>query len=169
MDVYPQLIVYIFVFVIGAAIGSFLNVVIYRVPERRSLFTSSKCPSCGNAIRPYHNVPVFGWMMLGGKCRDCKEPIGWRYPAIELLTAVIFAFIFWQVGLGPFLPVALISASAFIALIFIDADHMILPNVITYPFFVFALLARLVLPLLPTPHLFSDSAYFPAANLHGFG
>src|SRR5437879_4886689 len=92
----PEFVGYIFVFIFGAAIGSFLNVVIYRVPNDLSLMTSSKCPNCKAAIKFYHNVPIFGWLMLGGKCRSCKERIAWRYPAVELLTALVFVLTYWQ-------------------------------------------------------------------------
>jgi len=164
-----QLLAYIFIAIFGAVIGSFLNVVIYRVPEEKSLLTPSRCPSCDERIKPYHNVPIFGWLFLRGRCSNCGQSIAWRYPAIELLTGVVFVLVYSQIGATAFLPIALLFSSAIIALIFIDADHMILPNVITYPMFVIAVIARVVLPLLPTKYLFSDMAYFPAANLHASG
>ncbi|MBK9216054.1 MAG: prepilin peptidase [Chloracidobacterium sp.] len=156
--------IYVLVFVIGACIGSFLNVVIYRVPNELSLFPSSKCPDCGAAIKPYHNVPILGWLMLGGKCATCKVPIAWRYPAVELLTASVFCLVYWQVGLTIYLPVALAFTAAMISLVFIDAEHMILPNVITYPMFVIALLVRLALPL-AFGYTFSDTQYAPINSL----
>lgn len=165
----PEILIYIFIFVIGACIGSFLNVVIYRVPNEMSLLPSSHCPNCDSAIMPYHNIPIFGWLMLRGKCADCKQPISWRYPAIELLTALVFVLVFWQVGLNVFLPVALAFSAAMIALIFIDAEHMILPNVITYPMFVCAIIVRVLLPLLPQPYIFSDTKVWPIAGLHAAG
>lgn len=145
----PEWIGYLFVFMFGAAIGSFLNVVIHRVPNEMSVvMPSSACPHCKNAIKPYDNIPVISWLILGGKCRNCKEPIAWRYPAVELLTALVFLLTYWQIGLTAFLPIALIFVSAMIALIFIDAEHMILPNVITYPLLVFALLVRIFYPMI---------------------
>src|SRR5688500_7551601 len=87
----PEFIAYVFVFVIGACIGSFLNVVIYRVPNELSIvLPNSACPSCKTAIKPYDNIPILSWLVLGGKCRNCKGPIAWRYPAVELLTALAF-------------------------------------------------------------------------------
>ena len=86
----PEWVGYIIVLVLGACIGSFLNVVIYRVPNELSLLTSSACPNCKAAIKFYHNVPVLGWLMLGGKCAGCKEPISYKYPAIEALTGLLF-------------------------------------------------------------------------------
>ncbi len=89
------LIAWIFVF--GAAIGSFLNVVAYRLPRGMSLSTpGSQCPSCGHPIRWYDNVPIFGWLMLGGRCRDCKAAISPRYPLVELLVATASALVAWS-------------------------------------------------------------------------
>ena len=165
----PAVFIYILVAVVGACIGSFLNVVIYRVPNELSLLPSSKCPQCDSAIKPYHNIPIIGWFIVGGKCAACRQPISWRYPAIELLTALVFVLVYWQVGPSAFLPVAHIFAATMIALIVIDAEHMILPNVITYPLLVFALIARFVLPLLAYPYVFSDTKYWPIAGLHAAG
>ena len=92
---------YLFVFwfaAVGACIGSFLNVVMYRLPQGKSIaFPPSFCPKCGHSIRWYDNVPVFGWMLLGGKCRDCKEPISVRYPLIEFLCGCVFGITAWFV------------------------------------------------------------------------
>ena len=95
---------------------------------------------------------------VGGKCAACKEKIAWRYPAVEILTALVFGLVTWQIGLNVYLPVALAFASTMIALVFIDADHMILPNVITYPMFVVALAVRLILPV-AFGFVFSDTTY----------
>lgn len=164
----PEWFAYGFVFVIGAAIGSFLNVVIYRVPIEASLFPSSACPGCGASIRFYHNVPILGWLILGGKCRNCKEPISWRYPAVELLTALLFVLVYWQVGFTPYLPVALVFTAVITSLVFIDAEHMILPNVITYPLFAAALGVRVIYPIVFAGDYFSDTAYAPIASLTGY-
>lgn len=161
-----DLLIYFLVFVIGACIGSFLNVVIHRVPNELSLLPSSKCPKCDTGIKPWHNVPVIGWIMLGGKCASCKEPISWRYPTIEALTGLLFLIVFMKFGLVPFMPIALVFVSTMIALVFIDAEHMILPNVITYPLFVFALLVRVVYPI-AVGHIFSDTTFTPLASLQG--
>jgi leader peptidase (prepilin peptidase)/N-methyltransferase len=134
--------------VVGAIIGSFLNVVIHRVPLEESIaFPASRCPSCGTAIRPYDNIPVVSWAVLRGRCRACRSPISARYPAVELLTATLFALTFWlHSGLTLSLPFDLAFVAAIIALVFIDAEHMLLPNVITYPGVAVALLARVVVP-----------------------
>lgn len=164
----PEWVGYVFVFVLGACIGSFLNVVIYRVPNELSLLSSSACPNCKASIRFYHNVPILGWLMLGGKCKDCKEPISWRYPAIEALTGLVFLIVYMQIGLTPYLPVAIAFVSTMIALIFIDAGHMILPNVITYPMFIIAVIIRVVYPIAFSGNYFSDTTYAPISYLGGW-
>ena len=76
---------------LGACVGSFLNVVIYRLPRGESLVRpGSRCPRCGSAIRPYHNIPLLSWLMLRGRCRDCGASISWRYPLVETLTGALF-------------------------------------------------------------------------------
>ncbi|GIU82138.1 MAG: prepilin peptidase [Acidobacteria bacterium] len=156
-------------FSLGAIIGSFLNVVIYRVPRRESIvFPNSFCPECKTPIKPYDNIPILSWIILKGKCRHCKGKISLRYPFVEFLTATIFFLTFKHIGLNAFLPFALAFVSAMIALIFIDAEHMILPDVITYPLFVLALVSRLAFALFFGKEFFSDLNYFPATAIEGF-
>lgn len=129
----------VFATIFGLVIGSFLNVVIYRVPARRTLMGRSYCPKCDHLIRGIDNVPVFSWLFLQGKCRDCQAPISFRYPAVELFTAFAWMGItYWALMREalPMLPLMLILASASIALAMIDFDTMTLPNRITYPLFV---------------------------------
>jgi leader peptidase (prepilin peptidase)/N-methyltransferase len=165
----PEWFGYLFVFIIGSLVGSFLNVVIHRVPREESIaFPNSHCPKCDTPIKPYDNIPVLGWLMLGGKCRACKEPISIRYPAVELMHALLWVLVFWHFGFTPFLPIALIFVSTLVALMFIDAEHMILPNVITYPFFVFAILVRVIFPIAFGPQYFADMLYWPATALAGY-
>src|ERR1041384_6197265 len=154
LDVIPSVFGYVVAGVFGACIGSFLNVVIHRVPREESIvFPNSRCPSCGAVIAFYDNIPVFSYVLLGAKCRKCKEHISFCYPAVELLTAALFVAVAWHDGLSAALPFDLVFASALLALVFIDAEHMILPNVITYPGIVFAVVARIAIPLLTgTPH-----------------
>jgi leader peptidase (prepilin peptidase)/N-methyltransferase len=150
----PPAFGYLIAGVFGAIIGSFLNVVIHRVPLEESIvFPNSRCTSCGAAIAFYDNIPVLSYVMLGAKCRHCKEHISFRYPAVELITAALFIGVAWHDGLSVALPFDLVFASALLALVFIDAEHMLLPNVITYPGIVFALIARIAIPYLSgTPH-----------------
>src|SRR5256714_12184031 len=148
---------YIVAAVFGAIIGSFLNVVIHRVPLEESIvFPNSRCPSCGAVIAFYDNIPVLSYMMLRAKCRSCKEHISFRYPAVELLTGVLFVAIAWHDGLGAALPFDLVFVSGLLALVFIDAAHMILPNAITYPGIMFALVARVAVPYLSNAPHFDD-------------
>ena len=150
----PPVFGYIAAAVFGAIIGSFLNVVIHRVPLEESIvFPNSRCPSCGAAIAFYDNLPVLSYVFLRAKCRKCKEHISFRYPAVELLTAALFVAVAWHDGPTAALPFDLVFVSALLALVFIDAEHMILPNVITYPGIAFALVARVAIPyLMGTPH-----------------
>ena len=164
----PPAFGYVIAGVFGAIIGSFLNVVIHRVPLEESIvFPNSRCPSCGATIAFYDNIPVLSYMALRGKCRGCSEHISFRYPAVELLTAALFVAIAWHDGFSAALPFDLVFASALLALIFIDAEHMLLPNVITYPGIVFAVVARLVIPFLTgTPH-FDDVPSLAGGALAG--
>ncbi|HEX6125348.1 MAG TPA: prepilin peptidase [Pyrinomonadaceae bacterium] len=164
----PEVGAYIFIFILGAVIGSFLNVVIHRLPNEQSVvFPNSACPSCGTAIKGYDNIPILSWLLLRGKCRSCSEPISIRYPAVELLTGLLYVLVYWSTGLTPMLPVYLAFVSAMIALIFIDAEHMILPNVITYPLLVLALAVRVIFPIVFAQNYFSDTQFFPATYLAG--
>ena len=154
LDQIPPTFGYVLVGVFGAIIGSFLNVVIHRVPREESIvFPNSRCPSCGAVIGFYDNVPVLSYLALAGKCRRCKERISVRYPAVELLTGILFFAVAWHDGLSAALPFDLVFTGALVALVFIDAEHMILPNAITYPGIVFAVIARIAVPLLVgVPH-----------------
>jgi leader peptidase (prepilin peptidase)/N-methyltransferase len=146
-----------FMAAIGAIIGSFLNVVIHRIPREQSIvFPASTCPKCHVAIKFYDNVPVVSYLLLRGRCRACGTGISPRYPAVEALTAILFAAVTWHDGLSLALGFDLAFAAAMLALIFIDAEHMILPNVITYPGMIFALITRLAVPYLAGPAHFDD-------------
>ena len=153
----PPVLAYIIVGVFGAIIGSFLNVVIHRVPLEESIvFPNSRCPSCSAVIAFYDNVPLLSYLVLGGRCRHCKKQISARYPAVELLTALLFLAVIWRDGLTFALPFDLVFVGALVALIFIDAEEMILPNVITYPGMVFAVVARIAIPYLVGAPYFDD-------------
>lgn len=131
----------------GLCIGSFLNVVIYRLPRGTSLvWPGSTCPACGARIRWYDNVPVLGWILLRGRCRDCAAPISVRYPIVELVTLLAFLLCYWQLGAQPLLVPRLVLTAALIALFAIDLEFQILPNVITLPGLAAGLLFSIVLP-----------------------
>ena len=143
--------------ILGAIIGSFLNVVIHRVPREQSIvFPNSACPSCHTALRPYDNIPILSFLILRGRCRFCRKSISIRYPVVEALTALLFVAVALHDGTSFALPFDLAFVAALLALIFIDAEHMILPNVITYPGIIFAILTRVTLPYLVGPAQFDD-------------
>jgi leader peptidase (prepilin peptidase)/N-methyltransferase len=132
---------------IGLAVGSFLNVCIYRLPRGESLsFPASHCTSCGRALDWYENVPVIGWLALRGRCRTCHAPIGAMYPIVEALTGVVFVTGYSIYDLTPILAARLLMACAMIVLFAIDLRHRILPNVITLPGIVVGFLFSLFLP-----------------------
>lgn len=120
--------------VLGLAVGSFLNVVVWRVPRGGSVVRPrSACPSCGSPIRPVDNIPVLSWLALRGRCRDCSEPISFRYPLVETGTAVGFVLMTVRLGLVPELPAFLYLTAVGIALALIDLDFRRLPNAIILP------------------------------------
>jgi leader peptidase (prepilin peptidase)/N-methyltransferase len=120
--------------VFGAVLGSFLNVVIHRVPLGESLVApGSRCPSCGTPLAPYDNVPLLSWLLLRGRCRHCAAPISPRYPTVELVTAVAFAAVVATRGFDDDLLLELPFVACLIALAGIDLDHRLLPNRIVYP------------------------------------
>jgi leader peptidase (prepilin peptidase)/N-methyltransferase len=139
---------------LGLAVGSFLNVVIYRVPRDESLVRpGSHCPHCGNAIRNRHNVPVLGWLLLRGKCADCAAPISVRYPLVEAGTAVLFVAVAAKFGWSWELPAYLYLAAIAVALAAIDIDVMRLPNKIVLPSY--AVVPLLMLPAAIAGHSWS--------------
>lgn len=133
----PDALWAVFAGLLGLAVGSFLNVVIYRVPVGMSVVSpASRCPNCGAAIRNRHNVPVLGWLVLRGKCYDCKAPISPRYPLVELATGLLFAGMTLRIlhlGLDAALPAYLYFVAIGVALTMIDIDHKRLPDKIVLP------------------------------------
>jgi leader peptidase (prepilin peptidase) / N-methyltransferase len=128
--------------IVGAVVGSFLNVVIHRLPRGESLVhPRSRCPSCGTQIAEYDNVPIVSWLALRGRCRHCGAPISPRYPVVELLTALTFAAVVLVRGFDNDLILELPFVAALIALAGIDFDHKLLPNKIVYPLAAYGLIA----------------------------
>ncbi|MFZ0251918.1 MAG: prepilin peptidase [Acidimicrobiales bacterium] len=120
--------------VLGLAVGSFLNVVIYRVPRGESIVSPrSSCPSCGKPIRGFDNIPVVSWVLLRGRCRQCQAPISPRYPLVEASCAALFAGTAGRFGLRWDLPAYLVLFAGLLALSCIDIERMILPKRIVYP------------------------------------
>ncbi|MBF0370032.1 MAG: prepilin peptidase [Magnetococcales bacterium] len=142
----------VIVFVYGAVIGSFLNVCIYRIPLQENIaFPASHCPACKSKIPWTDNIPIFGWLRLKGKCRQCDEKISITYPLVELLTALMSVGIIHGWGFSLESVALLILAYAFIVLTVIDFYHYILPDVITLPGIVLGVLLA-ALPWLGAPH-----------------
>ena len=121
-------------------IGSFLNVVIYRIPKGESIvFPASKCQSCQTPLKWYHNIPLFSWIVLGGKCGFCKEKISPQYPIVELLTGIIFIALYFKLGLVWYLPFIAASFAALLALVMIDFKYMAVPDNVNFAALIFAL------------------------------
>jgi leader peptidase (prepilin peptidase)/N-methyltransferase len=140
MVIWPQELIALWVFVVGAIVGSFLNVVIYRVPLRRSIVSpGSACPRCGKPIRWFDNIPMLSWLLLRGRCRTCGASISIRYPLVELAAAVVAVATFYRWGLTLTGLEVLVFAWVCLVLALIDYDHQILPDVITYPLILFGL------------------------------
>jgi leader peptidase (prepilin peptidase)/N-methyltransferase len=122
----------VFVFVLGAIIGSFLNVCIYRIPRDASIVRpGSRCPACAVPILYYDNIPLISYMALLGRCRKCGATIAIRYPLVELITAGLFVVFYRVLGLSLELPVSLAFASLLIVISFIDLDHLIIPDILS--------------------------------------
>ncbi|HVO29543.1 MAG TPA: prepilin peptidase [bacterium] len=151
----PAVLIAPFVAILGALVGSFLNVVILRVPERRSIVhPPSHCPKCQAPIRWFDNIPVLSWLLLRGKCRSCRAPISARYPAVEALTSLLFVAVVWKFGLQLHTAAYLAFTATMVALTFIDLDHRIIPNVISVPGIAAGVALAFVLP-------HSDGAWLP--------
>src|SRR5262245_52151767 len=141
-----------FAFALGACIGSFLNVVVWRLPRGESLVRpGSHCPGCGDAIPPWANVPLLSYLALRGRCRACGVRISPRYPLVEAITGAAFAAFLLAHGPGLRLLVDWALVAALIAVIFIDLDHHIIPNSITVPGIALGLVLALFAPQLSVP------------------
>jgi leader peptidase (prepilin peptidase)/N-methyltransferase len=123
--------------IFGLVVGSFLNVVVWRVPRGESVVRPpSHCPGCDHEVRPRDNVPLASWLLLRGKCRDCGMHISARYPLVEALTGAVFGLVAWRIGLHWQLAAFLYLAAVGVALSFIDLDTKRLPNALTLPSYV---------------------------------
>jgi len=128
------------VFVLGTMIGSFLNVVIYRIPKGESIiFPSSRCQSCSTPLKWYHNIPLFSWLFLRGRCAFCQEPVSRQYPVVELVTGLLFFALYMKLGLVWYLPFVAASFAALFALVMIDFKYMAVPDNVNFAALVFAL------------------------------
>ena len=124
----------VFAFLFGLALGSFLNVCIYRIPLKKSIVhPPSSCPNCGAGIRFYDNIPVISYILLLGRCRQCHAPISFRYPLVELITGLLSVALFIKFGLSPNYILLFLFTASLIAIAFIDLQHKIIPDVISLP------------------------------------
>lgn len=145
MNQFPLTPVLVLAGVLGLLVGSFLNVVIHRVPRSLSVVRPpSACPTCAMELKPWHNVPVVSWLVLRGRCAGCRCPISPRYPFVELLTAVLFVAVTARFGLTPALPAYLYLAAVAVALAMIDLDVKRLPDRIVLPSYVVAAVLLLI-------------------------
>lgn len=132
---------------LGLCIGSFLNVVIYRLPRGQSLVSPpSRCRNCGYLLRWYDNIPVLSWLSLRARCRNCGTPVHWQYPVVELITGALFVLVVWLTPVSVLLFSRLLLVCILIALFGIDLEHQILPNSITLPGIVVGVIVSLFAP-----------------------
>ena len=124
-----MLIFYIYLFILGTVIGSFLNVCIYRYQTNEPIAKGrSHCPKCNHQLAWYDLIPVFSWLSLKGKCRYCHEPIAARYPIVELLTAILYVLVFWKFEFTFDTLIYLVIVSTLVYAAFVDHDSMIIPD-----------------------------------------
>ncbi|MBI3871649.1 MAG: prepilin peptidase [candidate division Zixibacteria bacterium] len=129
-----QIYLWALVVALGLAIGSFVNVLIYRLPKHESIFwPRSRCPSCKHVIRWHHNIPVLSWLILRGRCAFCGKRIGAIYPGVELICALLFAAFYARYGVSFTTLGFWYMAATLLAVFFIDLEHQIIPNKLTYP------------------------------------
>lgn len=133
-------VILIIVVLLGLAIGSFLNVLIYRLPRKIPFISNrSKCPGCDTKIKWYQNIPLVSYLILAGKCANCKKRISVRYPLVEALNALSYLYFYWQFGLTYEFAVFSFLLTVLLVIFFIDLDFQIIPDVITLPGIVFGL------------------------------
>lgn len=157
-----DIITYGIAFLFGSAIGSFLNVCIYRMPRNISIvFPSSRCPSCNTPIKPLDNIPVLSYLLLGGRCRVCKAKIAFRYPLVEFLNASLYVLVVWRYGLNWDAVIYCVFCSALIVITFIDLDFQIIPDRISLPGIPIGLIAGSF--LLPDPFIRFSALGFKAS------
>jgi len=136
-----SILIAVFVFLFGVSVGSFLNVLIYRIPNEMSInFPPSQCTSCGHKLNWYHNIPLISWLALGGKCAFCKNKISAQYPLVELINGLIWLAIYAKIGLVWYLPFVMLSFSMLLALTMIDFKYYAVPDSLNIAALIFALI-----------------------------
>ena len=143
----------VFIFIVGAMTGSFLNVCIVRLPlEKSVVFPGSHCVACRTPINWYDNIPLISWIVLKGRCRACKEKISFRYWFVELLTGLTFLIFYWHYGIQPVLWPYLVMVSGFIVAIFVDFEHRIIPDEVSIGGMIAGVFFSLIIPQLHGMH-----------------
>ncbi|WP_420208642.1 prepilin peptidase [Candidatus Electronema sp. JC] len=142
-------IYFIYSFIFGALVGSFLNVVIFRLPDdsQSVIFPASHCPKCSTKLRWFENIPILSWLALRGRCRTCKAPISLQYPVVELCMALLSGALYRNFGPSFALFYYFLFAAALLAVIFIDLHHQIIPDTISLPGIVIGFLGSFFNPL----------------------
>ena len=124
-----ELVIVLFIFIFGTIIGSFLNVLIYRIPKGENIaYPASRCQSCQTPLKWYHNIPIFSWLFLRGRCGFCSEKISIQYPLIELTTGLIAVSIYYKLGLVWYMPIVFVVFALLLALVMIDFKYMAVPD-----------------------------------------
>ena len=142
-----QYLLHLYIFFVGACVGSFLNVCIYRLPKSKSIVRPrSMCPKCGNQIRAYDNIPILSFLWLHGCCRYCKAPISLRYPLVEAMSGLFALSIYLKFGLSPGGIVYYVFIATLIVITYVDIDYQIIPDVISLPGIPIFFAASLLLP-----------------------
>jgi leader peptidase (prepilin peptidase)/N-methyltransferase len=140
-----QIFSYMFIVILGACIGSFVNVCIYRLPQNLSIVSPrSFCPACQTPIRSYDNIPIISFLLLGGKCRKCGAGISWRYPLVEALTGGLALLLFLKMGPTLSFFCFFCFVAALVVITFIDLDHRVIPDIISLPGIVIGFLLSLL-------------------------
>lgn len=151
----------------GLAIGSFLNVCIDRLPLHKSLASPpSHCDSCGHKLGIIDNIPIFSYLFLGGKCRYCKAHIPLRVLLVEVITGTLFLLAYWRLGLTVHYAITVFWICVFIVIIFIDWEHQLILNKITYPGVVIIIILLAVDSFVPGANLFGDRMFIPQTSLY---
>lgn len=133
LSVMPRWLWVVYAGLTGLCIGSFINVLAWRLPRKESILGRSRCPGCLGVIRWYHNVPLLSFFVLRARCRDCATPISWRYPLVELAATALWAFTIWWFGPTFRGLAAAAFLSSLLAISLIDGEHMIVPDIISVP------------------------------------
>lgn len=163
-------IFFVLSFVLGAMVGSFLNVCVHRLPRGESIVKPrSRCPNCGAPIHWYDNIPVVSWILLRGKCRACRAPIHWMYPLVELVTAALFLAVYYSFGMTLATPAYMLLAAGLVLVTFVDLTDWTIPNEVTFPGIPLGVICSLVAMMYPKSGLLLDDPLMSLAGLAAGG